>query len=505
MAETLPLFSSISDDLHANPKFSLVSSQTSSDSMRTTEAMHAKKNAGRVYTPDDIVIEILDLAGYLGENILKRHVIDNSCGDGAFLCKIVERYCQACNRQNLKRDLEEFIHGIEIDPDECAKCRARLDSVAASFGITGVSWDVRCADALTVSQYDGKMDFVLGNPPYIRVHNLGTSFDSVKSFKFAQEGMTDLYLVFYEIGLNMLKDHGILGYITPSSFFNSLAGNVFRRHIVDRNLLVKIADLGHYQVFEATTYTAIVILEKSRTEKGVKVYNYGGELNFIDKLYTEDFYIDDKFFFSTKHNLEELKQILVDRYEKNFEVKNGFATLSDSFFIGDQLTCQYTIPVIKASTGKWTRALFPYVNDKLVPYEQLIQIPALKKHYEQNIDKLKKRSITSPIEWYGFGRTQGIKDVYKNKYSINSLIRDKNDIKLNHCPSGTGVFSGLYIMTELSFDELRDLICTDGFVTYVSLLKKYKSGGYYTFSSHDLKTYLEHSYVCRYGSSRGLF
>ncbi|MBQ4080492.1 MAG: hypothetical protein II596_07425, partial [Thermoguttaceae bacterium] len=87
----------------------------------------------------------------------------------------------------------------------------------------------------------------------------------------------------------------------------------------------------------------------------------------------------------------------------------------------------------------------------------------------------------------------------KNKYSINGLIRDKSDIKLNRCPPGTGVYGGLYILTEIPFEELQALICSDAFVRYVSLLRKYKSGGYYAFSSRDLKVYLEYAYRRRFG------
>lgn len=47
------------------------------------------KNNGQVYTPDFLVSNILDYVGYTDGNILQKHVIDNSCGDGAFLCCIV--------------------------------------------------------------------------------------------------------------------------------------------------------------------------------------------------------------------------------------------------------------------------------------------------------------------------------------------------------------------------------------------------------------------------------
>ena len=52
----------------------------------------AKKSKGRVYTPEYIVKNILDMAHYIGKNMFKKHVIDNSCGDGAFLCEIVCGY-----------------------------------------------------------------------------------------------------------------------------------------------------------------------------------------------------------------------------------------------------------------------------------------------------------------------------------------------------------------------------------------------------------------------------
>ena len=41
------------------------------------------------------------------------------------------------------------------------------------------------------------MDWVVGNPPYVRVHNLGSSAMDVKRQVFSQGGMTDLYLSFY--------------------------------------------------------------------------------------------------------------------------------------------------------------------------------------------------------------------------------------------------------------------------------------------------------------------
>ena len=114
----------------------------------------------------------------------------------------------------------------------------------------------------------------MGNPPYVRVHNLGAYMEEVKKFSFAGEGMTDLFIVFYEIGLKMLKEHGILGYITPNSFFSSLAGSHMRKVFVSEKLLAKVVDLKHFQAFSSTTYTAIVVLEKNRETSELDYYQF---------------------------------------------------------------------------------------------------------------------------------------------------------------------------------------------------------------------------------------
>ena len=57
------------------------------------ETVDKVKNSGKIYTPTPIVRLMLDYSGYVpGEYIKKKHVIDNSCGDGQILCEVVERY-----------------------------------------------------------------------------------------------------------------------------------------------------------------------------------------------------------------------------------------------------------------------------------------------------------------------------------------------------------------------------------------------------------------------------
>lgn len=465
-----------------------------------------KKSKGRVYTPDYIVKNILDLSHYNGGNILKKHVIDNSCGDGAFLCEIVDRYCKESSEngstiEELKTELETFVHGIEIEPIEHKKCLDNLNELVKKYNIkTPVSWDIICSDTLVVDKYKGKMDYVLGNPPYVRVHNLEDTFDMAKKYSFAQGGMTDLYIVFYEIGLKMLNENGVLGYITPSSFFNSLAGNYMRRYLVQENLIEKLVDLKHFQAFNATTYTTIVILNKKHLSNELEYYKFD-EKNlipyYVETLTPFDYYIANSFYFSEKHNLALLKNVFFNLGHCQIEVKNGYATLCDDVFIGSfSFASKYIIPVIKASRGEIKQIIYPYdKSGKLVSESEISKDKELYDYLLGKKSLLLKRSSEKKADsyWYAFGRSQALNDTYKDKIAINALLRTADDMKIVSAPAGTGVYSGLYLIGDnQELTKAKKLLKSEEFSTYISLLGKYKSGGYYTFSSKDIKAYLDY-------------
>lgn len=467
-----------------------------------------EKSNGRFYTPDFIVRNILDLSGYYGHAILQKHAIDNSCGDGAFLVEMVQRYCNAAKNAGLTLDetasqLSAFIHGIEIDPAECEKCIANVTNTAAKYDIHNVKWDIHCNDAMMVQEYNGKMDFVLGNPPYVRVHNAGDTIERIKTFSFAQNGMTDLYIVFYELGLRMLNAHGVLGYITPSSYFNSIAGEIMRKYLITHNLIDKIVDLKHYQAFAATTYTTITILKKDKPDNIVSYYQFDEKNRFpyyVDSLSPDDFVIKGNFYFSNRRSLDLLKKIFYNLGHCGIAVKNGYATLCDTVFVGDfNFKSKYIIPAIKASTGRRTSIFYPYdVNSKIIPENELRQDEEMYRYLLDHKNTLLKRSSEKKDTeyWYAYGRSQAINDTYKDKLSINTLARAVNDLKILDAPSGTGVYSGLYIIGEgVDAPEIKRILMNDEFIEYVSLLGKYKSGGYYTYSSKDLKAFIDYKFA----------
>lgn len=467
------------------------------------------KQKGQVFTPHSIVQLMLDFSGYDGNDILQKHIIDNSCGNGAFLCEAVARYAKKfsqknSNKESLKKDLETFIHGIEIDKQAYTECLQNLEKTISRFGLKNVKWDLRFSDALEVTDFDGKMDFVVGNPPYVRVHNLNNSYSSVKRFVFANGGMTDLYLVFYEIGFRMMKKKtGKLCYITPNSWFNSLAANNMRTHIQQARNMVGLIDFGHQQLFDGvTSYVAVSLFDNAVQSDAFCFYTYDNIKNtpcFTDELTYQDVLIEDCFYFGTKKELAELKNIKTNGFHQYVSVKNGYATLADNVFISSNLPfSEYTIPVLKGSTGKWSRAFFPY-DEKGKPFSKTVLFANVRiaEYMNQNKKELLKGKTENEFpEWYLYGRTQALKDTFCNKIGINALVKNVSSVKLQKVPAGSGLYSGLYIQTNVDFETIDRIIKNEDFINYLKVIKKYKSGGYYTYNSKDLEQYLNYKLSC---------
>lgn len=164
-------------------------------------------------------------------------------------------------------------------------------------------------------------------------------------------------------------------------------------------------------------------------------------------------------------------------------------------FIGNDFPfSEFLIPVVKGPTGEWHKAFFPYdVKGNPIPKDRIFANDGVSRYLEgKKKELLKESSEEENPNWHLYGRTQAIKDVWKDKISVNTIVKDTNSIKLHFVPMGGGVYSGLYILTSLSMVVICASLVSDGFVQFVTSLKKYKSGGYYTFNSGELEQYLNY-------------
>lgn len=120
-------------------------------------------------------------------------------------------------------------------------------------------------DEYGAARPDGGFDAVIGNPPYIRVQEIGRAMaDWCRNRYETPRGAFDAYVVFLERGLSLLAPSGRLGFIVPNKLFKLDYGQTMRGIFSERELVDEVLDFGAAQVFaEATNYTCILILDRA--------------------------------------------------------------------------------------------------------------------------------------------------------------------------------------------------------------------------------------------------
>lgn len=115
---------------------------------------------------------------------------------------------------------------------------------------------------------NGGFDIVIGNPPYVRHERLGKTYKSALQVAFPDvaTGTADLYVYFYQKGLNLLREGGRLAYITPNKFMRAGYGAKLRGVLSSQNRVELLADFGDLPVFDATTYPLIAMIQKAKPE-----------------------------------------------------------------------------------------------------------------------------------------------------------------------------------------------------------------------------------------------
>ena len=115
---------------------------------------------------------------------------------------------------------------------------------------------------------DDGFDVVIGNPPYVQIQKFTAAHKAAwveQKFK-TYAAMADIYCLFYERGVRLLKDGGHLSYITSNKWMRAGYGEALRQYLANDVETQSVMDFGMAQNFgAATTYTCIVQLAKRPT------------------------------------------------------------------------------------------------------------------------------------------------------------------------------------------------------------------------------------------------
>ena len=202
---------------------------------------HGRKSVAEVYTPPELV-EKMAAAAQVGAI----RALDPSCGAGAFLTTLFDRAfdrrlnegCCPCNAAEAA--LTQDIAGIDTDREALAVAAFNLRLAAwekAGFE-QNVELPLRCADALgPLTGYEGRFDLVIGNPPFVEGRGLPRPYLAwLRTCFRCATGKVNLFAVFVERALTLLREGGVLSFVLPSTFLRNERYRGLRELLLDHTL-----------------------------------------------------------------------------------------------------------------------------------------------------------------------------------------------------------------------------------------------------------------------------
>ena len=231
------------------------------------------------------------------EDVLRNiKICDPACGSGAFLNQCFDylkeemdfvlgmKYQFDAQRSFFDIDkeiLQNNLFGVDINPEsvEITKLSLWLKTAKSNQTLATLDENIKCGNSIVADKSivdsafewekefpevfaNGGFDIIIGNPPYGAKVDKSQKEYCAEHYKTVSGGF-DTYRVFFELGFDILKAEGYLGYITPNTYFDILSGEKLRRHLFDNYTLLKIVEL--YNVFpNAVVEPVISVYQKRR-------------------------------------------------------------------------------------------------------------------------------------------------------------------------------------------------------------------------------------------------
>ncbi len=478
-----------------------------------------EKKLGQIYTPDYIVAKILDDAGFAEKTLLGKTVLDPACGDGRFLVQVVARIIATSDAADLQQNLH-CVHGWDVDEEAIALCIENLNKLTQHLDYQ-IDWNIKKIDSLfqkadidLFSMPVETFDFIVGNPPYIRIQHLEEPQRKFiqQHYAFCKSGSTDIYIAFYELAISLLSPNGVCGFITPNTFFYTETAKPMRAYFATHRLLRKITNYADIQVFtNATTYSAIVIFDKKKHdyfqfEKALTEKTFAErqieQSSLTEKIWQLSVEIQEKL---EGKRLGDIANIhvgittLCDKaYLMTFVKKEGDFLILNSRLRGEvKLEIGVLKPVIKASTLKKANegikeyVLFPYRKGQIISeLDFKVEFPLAYTYLCDVREELDKRDAGKPnsVAWYAFGRSQGLQTSFGRKILFSPMNLRPNFI-LSENEEAT-FYSGYCIKYEGDCETLLAQLNSDRMQDFISVSSRDFRGGWKAYNKKIVEEFI---------------
>jgi SAM-dependent methyltransferase len=219
------------------------------------------------------------------QEVLKRlRILDLACGSGAFLIEAFDQLHALYEISNARLEelrghrtlfdldrqiLQHNLYGVDLNAEAIQICQLSLWIKTAARGkrLTSLDHTIREGNsvisdpAVHPKAFDwqaafpevfaqGGFDVVVGNPPYIRQEWIA-AFKPYWERRFkSYHGVADIFVYFFEQGVEMLRPGGQLAFITSGSWVRGNFGAPLRKFLSGNVRMESMVDFGEFQPFE---------------------------------------------------------------------------------------------------------------------------------------------------------------------------------------------------------------------------------------------------------------
>ncbi|MFG3014902.1 Eco57I restriction-modification methylase domain-containing protein [Streptomyces cinerochromogenes] len=420
----------------------------SSDDLSLPGSLQEAVEHGEVFTRGWVVELILDLLGYTADkDLCDLKLVEPACGGGAFLTVVSSRISASCRaHQRPVLDAIDAVRAFDLLGRNVERSRTLVTETLREEGWdpedarrVATAW-VKQGDYLLQPDAEHRADYVVGNPPYIRLEDVPD--DRMAAYRRAcpaMGGRADIYVGFYEVALRSLDPGGRLGFICADRWMRNQYGRRLR-HLVTQHFSMDLALVMHdVDAFEdqVSAYPAITLI--SNRSQGAAVAadtnrSFGAEQarDFADWYLKGEpstvttasyqaarmphwFPEEDSWPAASPGRLAVLEELterfrLLEDAETGTKVGIGIATGADKVFLtknrdlveDDRLLPMAMVRDTTSGTIDWdgTYLVNPWTADgELVDLEAF---PRLASYFEKHSETLRNRyvAIKQPHRWY---------------------------------------------------------------------------------------------------------
>jgi methylase of polypeptide subunit release factors len=456
----------------------------------------------------------------------KIKVVDIACGCGGFLIDASIELKGKTNK-SYKKIFQDNIYGVDIQKYSVERTEILLSLLAITEGEDEkeFNFNIYQGDSLKYNWEMMRFDLILGNPPYVCSRNMDNDTKKLmKNWSSCKTGHPDLYIPFFQIGYELLKKNGVLGYITVNSFIHSVNGRAIREYFEEQKALLKIVDFGDEQLFQSRmTYTCLCFIQKNSNgfiaytqEKSTKLKELN-KLKFIEEKYKG---LNSFKGWSLKNN-DFIKKIESrgKPFGEIYDTKSGIATLKNNIYIFKPIKkddnyyylnentpierdiCKNIINSNKlAKYEKFNelveKIIFPYTHNNEGKPIFIKKDKFIKKYPKAYEYLLRQKELLSTrdkgkgkySDWYAFGRNQSL-ELRKEKLFFPQLV--KKGFKTFYSEDENLYFyNGMCAYaSKAELIKLQQIMKSDEFWKYIENKAKHYASGYYGLGRNYLKDF----------------